>query len=81
MGVWSFLKTTFFIIKMMFSLPGIAYSYYSKRRKAIGVFKKELIESGIPPNEAGEIAGDYPFKLGDIIQIARDFSSMRQPQN
>jgi hypothetical protein len=75
MGVWSFLKTTFFVIKMMFRFPFFVFSYYFRRRKAVGLFRKELIESGVPPLEAKKLADVYPFKLGDIIKAARNFSS------
>jgi hypothetical protein len=68
------LSTIFYFTKMMFSFPGILASYYSRRRKAVSLFRKELIESGIPPSEARELANLYPFKLSEMVDIARQFS-------
>jgi len=55
----------------MLSLPGITVRYYIKRRRAVGLFKKELIVYGLSPRDAEEIAGVYPFKMGDMLKMLR----------
>ena len=74
MSIRRTLSTIFYFTKLMFSFPGILASYYSRRRKAVSLFRKELIESGITLTEARELADLYPFKLGEIVNIARQFS-------
>jgi hypothetical protein len=74
MNLRTTLSSAFFILKMIFIMPGIIIRYYLKRRSAIGHFKKELEVSGVPSEEAKELAKIYPFKLGDMIKIARGFS-------
>jgi hypothetical protein len=74
MNLWTAISSAFFILKMIFILPGIIIRYYLKRRSAIGHFKKELEVSGVPSKEAKELAKIYPFKLGDMIKVARGIS-------
>jgi hypothetical protein len=73
-GVQRILRTIFYATKLMFSFPGLFVSYYCRRRKAVGQFKRELIESGFSPSEAKELADNYPFKLGEVVSMARQFS-------
>jgi hypothetical protein len=68
------LSTTFFILKLIFRLPGTFISYYLRRRSAMGRFRRELVAQGVPPREARELGRLYPFKLGDVITVARGFS-------
>jgi hypothetical protein len=68
------LSTTFFILKLIFRLPGMIISYYLRRRSATGRFRRELVARGVPPSEAKELGKMYPFKLGDVITVARGFS-------
>jgi hypothetical protein len=63
--------TFFYFMKLIFLFPVIIIKYYIKRRRAVSHFKKELIASGVPPWEAGELAKEYPFKFSDIMNIAR----------
>ena len=68
------LSTTFFILKLIFRLPGMLISYYLRRRSALGHFRRELVAQGVPPREAKELGKLYPFKLGDVLTVARGFS-------
>jgi hypothetical protein len=68
------LHTIFYFMKMIFSLPDLAFSYYMKRRRAVSRFKMELIACGVPPGEARELAKLYPFKLRDAMNLARGYS-------
>lgn len=68
------LTTFFYMTKLILSLPSIVVRYYFKRRKALGQFKRELIASGLSQQEAKELANVYPFKLGEVMTLARGFS-------
>lgn len=65
------LATFFYTARLMLSLPGITVRYCIKRRGAVGLFKKELIAYGLPPRDAEEIAGVYPFKMGDMLKMLK----------
>jgi len=74
MNVRVALSTTFFILKLIIRLPGMLISYYLRRRSALGRFRRELVAQGVPPREARELGKLYPFKLGDVISVARGIS-------
>jgi len=57
--------------KLILSLPGMVLRFYFRRRRALGQFKRELIASGISSGEAEELADVYPFKLEEIMSLAR----------
>ena len=66
--------TSFFrLMGIGLSLPVYYTRYRIARRRAVGAFKRELIASGVPPMEAADLASLYPFKLNDIMDVARDF--------
>ena len=65
------LTTFFYTARLVLSLPSIAVRYYIKRRRAVGLFKKELIAYGISTPDVEEIAGVYPFKMGDMLKMLR----------
>jgi hypothetical protein len=66
--------TSFFrLMGMGLSLPIYYTRYHIARRRAVGAFKRELIASGVPPVEADELASLYPFKLGDLMDMTRNF--------
>jgi len=66
--------TSFFrLMGMGLSLPYYYKRYSFARRRAVSAFKKELIASGVPPMEAGELASLYPLKFSDLMDMARDF--------
>lgn len=69
------LLTFFYMLKFTFSVPVITIRFWYRRRKAVGLFKKELIAQGLSKKEANELADVYPFKLGDVIGLARSLSS------
>jgi hypothetical protein len=65
------LATILYTARLILSLPGIATCFYIKRRRAVDLFKKELISKGLSRQEAEEIARAYPFKMGDMLGILR----------
>ncbi|UCH57200.1 MAG: hypothetical protein JSV18_07665 [Candidatus Bathyarchaeota archaeon] len=56
------------------NLPVITIQWRLRRNEAKNRFKKELIASGIPPEDAKELADMYPFKLGDFLSLTRKTS-------
>ena len=79
MSPGNILRTIFYTFIMLVRAPFMIVSFYFKRRRAIGCFKRTLIASGVPRREANELALNYPFKLGDFISLAR--SAPRQIRN
>lgn len=71
MNIRKALATIFYTARIMLSLPVIATIFYLKRKKAVDLFKKELIAKGLSRKEADEIAQAYPFKMGDMLEILR----------
>jgi hypothetical protein len=64
--------TTFFkTAKLIISLPSIAIYFYFKRKRAVALFKKELMANGMSRCKAEEIAKAFPFKMGDMLKILR----------
>jgi hypothetical protein len=55
----------------MFRAPGWAYQWSRGYRRARGAFRRQLVASGISPEEARELSEMYPFKMGDLIEAAR----------
>ena len=64
----------FFILKLIIRLPGMLISYYVKRRRAVGQFRRELVAQGVPQDEAKELGNLYPFKLSEILTLTRGLS-------
>ncbi|HBL85523.1 MAG: hypothetical protein A2Y17_06395 [Clostridiales bacterium GWF2_38_85] len=60
--------------KMISALMGTLYSAESGKQmgKAVGSFYKELLESGIPQDEAIQMAKDYLLTIKDI---SKNFSN------
>lgn len=65
----------FITLQLALRLPGMALRYYFKRRGARARFKNELVASGLPQDVADELASSYPFKLGDMMRMAKSFSN------
>ena len=51
--------------------PGWALNYSINYKRAKRKFRNHLIEQGVPPGEAYELADQYPFKLSDFWEMAR----------
>jgi hypothetical protein len=52
--------------------PGWAIKYSMSYKRAKRLFRKHLIEQGVPPEEAYELADQYPFKMSDFWEVARN---------
>lgn len=62
-------------MKIAARVPGIALSWRSKRSIAKDQLRRELMAYGFEPHEARELSEMYPFKLGEMIQLARNTSA------
>ena len=52
--------------------PGWAIDYSLSYKRAKRQFRKQLIEYGVPPDEAYELADQYPFKMSEFWELARN---------
>ena len=57
---------------LMVRVPGYAYQWSNGYKRARSEFRRQLVADGIPPEEARELADLYPFKMGDLIEAARE---------
>ena len=56
----------------MARLPVFAVQWSNGYKRARNEFRRQLVASGIPHEEAKELAELYPFKMADIIEAARN---------
>ncbi|MFP3951435.1 MAG: hypothetical protein ACLFVP_04765 [Candidatus Bathyarchaeia archaeon] len=56
--------------KIAIKAPSLTLQWYTRRRKAKKVFREELVRNGVPNDEAKSLADDYPFKIGDLLNLA-----------
>jgi hypothetical protein len=58
--------------KIAFQSLGLVTQTTMRRRKAKGVFKKTLIQQGLPPHVADELAKDYPNPITELFSIIKN---------
>lgn len=58
--------------KIAFQSLGLITQTEIKRRKAKGIFRKTLIQQGIPSEIANEIAKEYPNPISELFSIIRN---------
>ena len=58
--------------KMAFQSLGLITQTSMKRRKAKSTFKKTLIQQGISPEIADEIAKEFPNPISEIFSLLRN---------
>ena len=58
-------------LRIGLKFPGMMIRWKLQHNKAKNQFKKTLVNSGLPPSEAQELAELYPFKLEELIILAR----------
>ncbi|MBD3172584.1 hypothetical protein GF326_08935 [Candidatus Bathyarchaeota archaeon] len=71
MSAWTALRTLPKIMGLMVRVPGWALDYSLNYKRAKKKFKQSLIDEGVPPDEADELAELYPFKMSHLIETAR----------
>ena len=74
MSAWTTLRTIPAVLGLIVRAPGWALNYSLSYKRAKKQFKRQLIEQGVPPREAGELAELFPFKMSDIIETARNIN-------
>ncbi|MCW4034708.1 MAG: hypothetical protein NWF03_05030 [Candidatus Bathyarchaeota archaeon] len=57
--------------KIAFQSLGLVTQTTLKRRKAKSTFKKTLIQQGVPPEAANEIAKEFPNPISTIFSIMK----------
>ncbi len=72
MNLWTSLRVIPQVLGLIIRLPVWALDYTLSYRRAKRQFKRHLIELGVPSGEASELAELFPFKMGDIIEAARN---------
>lgn len=71
MRVWATLRTIPAILGLVVRAPGWALDYSLSYKRAKKEFKRQLIDQGVPREEADELANLFPFKIKDFIETAR----------
>ena len=74
MSAWIALRSIPAALSLMVRAPYWALNYSQSYKRARREFKYQLIDEGIPRQEAEELAELFPFKLSDIIQTARSIN-------
>lgn len=71
MGTLGYASAVYHGLRFGLKLPGMMIRWKLQYRKAKTQFKMTLIDSGLPAREAEDLADLYPFKLEDLISLAR----------
>ena len=71
MGTLGYASAVYHGLRIGLKLPGMMIRWKLQYRKAKTQFKMTLIDSGLPLREAEDLADLYPFKLEDLISLAR----------
>jgi len=66
------LRAAWKALGLMVRVPGYAIQWSSGYKRARSDFRRQLVADGISPKEARELADLYPFKMGDLIEAARE---------
>ena len=74
MSAWTTLRSIPAVLGLMVRVPGWAVDYSLSYKRAKRLFKRQLIEQGVPSWEAEELAELFPFKMSDIIETARSIN-------
>ena len=72
MGVKALFVDVLYGSKLAFQSLGLVTQTAMKRRQAKATFKKTLIQQGIPPNVANEIAKEFPNPINEIFSLVRN---------
>ena len=72
MGAKSLFVDVLYGSKLAFQSLGLVTQTAMKRRKAKTTFKKTLIQQGIPPKIANEIAKEYPNPINEIFSLLKN---------
>ena len=71
MSAWAAVRSIPAVLGLMVRAPGWALDYSMSYKRAKRRFREQLIDEGIPVDEAYELAELFPFKMSDIIETVR----------
>lgn len=71
MSAWAAVRSIPAVLGLMVRAPGWALDYSMSYKRAKRKFREQLIDEGIPRDEAYELAELFPFKMSDIIETVR----------
>ncbi|MBC8463317.1 hypothetical protein H8D76_03055 [Candidatus Bathyarchaeota archaeon] len=74
MSAWTTLRSIPAVLGLIVRAPGWALNYSLSYKRAKKQFKRQLIEQGVPREEAEDLAELFPFKMSDIIETARNIN-------
>ena len=77
MGIRTSLRTVVSVAGLAVRAPGWLVNWNRSRARAKRTFHRELVSSGIPPDEARTLTELYPFEMGDMVAVARNLN--KQP--
>lgn len=71
MGLWAKIRAAGNVLILIVRFPIIYVKWLYKHWRAKNTFKRHLLSEGFPANEAHELTKLYPFKIGDMMQLAK----------
>lgn len=82
MGAKALISSALYGSKLAFQSLGLVTQTTMKRRKAKATFKKTLMQQGVPPEVANEIAKEFPNPVSELFSIMKSnaFSERKQVQ-
>ena len=78
MGLWAMIRAAVKTFILIIRFPVIYVNWIYKHWRAKNTFRRLLLSEGIPAKEAQDLAKLYPFKMSDMMQLAK--TSRRKPK-
>jgi hypothetical protein len=78
MGAKALISSAIYGSKIAFQSLGLVTQTTMKRRKAKATFKKVLIQQGVSPEAANEIAKEFPNPVSEIFSIVKSGAVSQQ---
>lgn len=72
MGVKALFVNVLYGSKLAFQSLGLVAQTSMRRRQAKSAFKKTLIQQGISPDVANEIAKEFPNPISELFSLVRN---------
>lgn len=72
MGVKALFVDVLYGSKLAFQSLGLVAQTSMRRRQAKSMFKKTLIQQGISPEAANEIAKEFPNPISELFSLVKD---------
>jgi hypothetical protein len=72
MGAKALVSSVMYGSKIAFQSLGLVTQTTMKRRQAKATFKKILIQQGVPPEAAKEIAKEFPNPISELFSLIKN---------